>query len=49
MITHASVFGLGGVGKTALALELAHRAVDKGPYPGGVWWVAAEGNPVTRW
>jgi nucleoside phosphorylase/tetratricopeptide (TPR) repeat protein len=45
-ITHASVFGLGGVGKTALALELAHRAVDKGLYPGGVWWVAAEGKPV---
>jgi hypothetical protein len=37
-ITHASVFGLGGVGKTALALELAHRAVDGGNYPGGVWW-----------
>jgi tetratricopeptide (TPR) repeat protein len=45
-ITHASVFGLGGVGKTALALELAHRGVDAGVYPGGVWWVAAEGNPI---
>jgi NB-ARC domain/Tetratricopeptide repeat/Pyridine nucleotide-disulphide oxidoreductase len=45
-ITHASVFGLGGVGKTALALELAHRAVERGYYPGGVWWVAAEGKPV---
>ena len=45
-ITHASVFGLGGVGKTALALELAHRAVEARTYPGGVWWVAAEGDPV---
>jgi nucleoside phosphorylase/Tfp pilus assembly protein PilF len=45
-ITHASVFGLGGVGKSALALEAAHRAVDRGEYPGGVWWVAAEGDPV---
>lgn len=45
-ITHASVFGLGGIGKTALALEFCHRAVDDGTYPGGVWWMVAEGNPV---
>jgi nucleoside phosphorylase len=43
-ITHASVFRLGGGGKTALALQLAHRAVDGRAYPGGVWWVTAEGN-----
>lgn len=42
----ASVFGLGGVGKTALALEFAHRALQQGDYPGGVWWLQAEGQPV---
>jgi nucleoside phosphorylase/tetratricopeptide (TPR) repeat protein len=45
-ITHASVFGLGGIGKTSLALEYAHRAVERGEYPGGVWWLHAEGKPV---
>jgi nucleoside phosphorylase/tetratricopeptide (TPR) repeat protein len=45
-ITHASVFGLGGIGKSALALEYAHRAVERGEYPGGVWWLHAEGKPV---
>jgi nucleoside phosphorylase/tetratricopeptide (TPR) repeat protein len=45
-VTQASVFGLGGVGKSALALEYAYRALDRGDYPGGIWWVAAEGDPV---
>ncbi len=45
-VTQASVFGLGGVGKSALALEYAHRALERGAYPGGIWWVAAEGDPV---
>jgi tetratricopeptide (TPR) repeat protein len=39
-----SLFGLGGVGKTALALEFAHRHVLD--YPGGIWWVRAEGTPA---
>jgi hypothetical protein len=45
-ITQGSLWGLGGVGKTALALEYAHRALEGGAYPGGVWWVHAEGRPL---
>lgn len=44
-ITHrTSVYGLGGVGKTSLALAFAHAyAAD---YPGGIYWVRAEGDPT---
>jgi len=42
----ASLFALGGTGKTALALEYAHRAVERRAYPGGVWWILAEGHPL---
>lgn len=40
----ATVFGLGGVGKTGLAIEYAHAHLAE--YPGGVYWVRAEGDPV---
>jgi tetratricopeptide (TPR) repeat protein len=42
----ATLHGLAGSGKTALALEHAHRAAGKRAYPGGVWWLSAEGGPV---
>ena len=42
----ATLHGLAGAGKTAIVLELAHRAVAKRGYPGGVWWLSAEGAPA---
>ena len=42
----ASLFALPGTGKTALALEYAHRAIETRAYPGGVWWILAEGQPL---
>ena len=42
----ASLFALAGTGKTALALEYAHRALEAGAYPGGVWWIFADGHPL---
>jgi tetratricopeptide (TPR) repeat protein len=42
----ATLCGLAGSGKTAIALELAHRAVDRRAYAGGVWWISADGAPA---
>jgi tetratricopeptide (TPR) repeat protein len=42
----ATLSGMAGAGKTAAALELAHRAAAKRTYPGGIWWVAADGPPA---
>jgi len=44
--TRASIYGFGGVGKTAIAREVAWRAVDNSTYAGGVFWVEAEGQPL---
>jgi tetratricopeptide (TPR) repeat protein len=34
-----NIVGLAGVGKTALALEVAHLLLEQGQFPGGVCWV----------
>jgi hypothetical protein len=41
------IVGLGGVGKTALAAELAYRYQNR--YPSGVFWMPAGGTGVLNW
>lgn len=43
---NVTLFGLAGSGKTALALAFAHRAIEKRSFPGGVYWLSAEGPPA---
>jgi tetratricopeptide (TPR) repeat protein len=39
----AAIFGLGGIGKSSLAAEYAHRHLDE---YAGVWWVSADSRAV---
>ena len=40
IVQHDTIYGLGGIGKTRLAVEFAWRYADQ--YPGGVFFVSAE-------
>ena len=42
----SSISGMGGIGKTELALQYARRHLQKGSYPGGVCWLRARNEDV---
>lgn len=43
-ITRLGLVGMGGVGKTQLAIELVHRWQKEGRFPDGIFWMTPTGN-----
>ena len=43
------VVGMGGVGKTQLAVEMAYRCLDQQRFPAGTFWMPATGTSVFEW
>ena len=42
--SESAICGLGGVGKTSLAVEFLWRQLDKEEYSGGIFWISGENN-----
>jgi len=41
--------GLGGIGKTQLAVELAYRFLNRNCFPAGIFWMPASGANLFEW
>ena len=46
--TQISIEGMPGVGKTELALQLAHKLSYEGRFPGGIFWLEGQSRDLRR-